>query len=55
MNPLAMGLLGDILSVSKTTSASGTKSAAATVKVPAPGKAGTDVNLVKVVVNLNWR
>lgn len=55
MNPFAMGLLGDLFSASSDANGPRTKSAAASVKVPVAGKAGTDVNLVKVVINVNWR
>lgn len=55
MNSFAMGLLGDLFSASTDSGTSRHKNASTDIKVPLPGKPGTDINLVKVVVNLSWR
>lgn len=55
MSPFAMGLLGDLFPISADSGSARAKSAAAAVKIPVPGKPATDVNLVKVVINLNWK
>lgn len=55
MNPFAMGLLGDLFSVSADSGPTRPASATVSAKLPLPGKPAPDVNLVKVVVNVNWK
>ncbi|MFC3214130.1 hypothetical protein [Novosphingobium panipatense] len=55
MNPFAMGLLGDLFSVSADSGPARSTSAIVSAKLPVPGRPARDVNLVKVVVNVNWK